>query len=790
MMTLALESQEKITRLFESLKIMTGLTAALMDQSGQLLASSDPQPVCREFHRVNEDTYRQCVESEKTHCRMKHQDQEEYVLYTCPLGIGNAVMNITQNGQKIGCVFGGQFFLEPPDLDFFAKQAELYGFDKKIYLEKIKKVPVISKEKLLLHLRMVHRLAAFAISVELTKDLQAEEEQELIKSNEELEKTFQLLQDSEQQLRNQYEELLVKERMLRETEERYAFAVEGSRDGVWDWHIPTGKNYVSHRWSEMLGYEPSQAKNTFSFFKSLIHPEDISLVDKTLDGFMNGEYEQWEYEFRMKAANGSYRWIRSRGKVFEWDADGKPQRVVGTQTDVTENRQLEQKLEESQRRIEVALDASGDGWWDTNYETGKAVISDNTKEIWGIESNNVSPDTWKQLIHPEDRDRIVEEEKEKFSKKQSFNHQYRILRPDGTIRWVLDRGRAVDYDDDGNILRVSGMLTDITEKIKKSSEFERQQKELEALFDYSPDALVYSSFQNGKNIIRMINRRFEEIFGYSEEEAYGKDLDQLVVPEKNMTEGRQISAAPYHNQHFEGRGLRKKKNGETVPVIIRVGPAVVDKKVVGAQGSYTDISKLIQTENQLRKTLKDTVRSLSRISEKRDLYTADHQKRVAGLASAIGKALGWGEHRVEGLRTAALLHDIGKIMIPSEILSKPSRLTKLEFEYIKTHPQNAYDILKNIEFEWPVADMVLQHHERIDGSGYPQGLQKNDILPEARILIIADVVEAISSHRPYRPALGIDVALKEIQNRKDSWYDDEMAEICLALFQDGSFDFE
>jgi HD-GYP domain-containing protein (c-di-GMP phosphodiesterase class II) len=166
----------------------------------------------------------------------------------------------------------------------------------------------------------------------------------------------------------------------------------------------------------------------------------------------------------------------------------------------------------------------------------------------------------------------------------------------------------------------------------------------------------------------------------------------------------------------------------------------------------------------------------------RDPYTAGHERRVAEIAVAIGAELGFDSRRLEGLRVAGYLHDIGKITIPSEILSKPGRLTAIEFKLIQGHPQASHDVLKAVEFPWPVAGVALQHHERIDGSGYPQGLKGEAILFEARIMAVADVVEAMSSHRPYRPGLGIDKALAEIERGRGTVYDANVADACARLF--------
>ena len=170
--------------------------------------------------------------------------------------------------------------------------------------------------------------------------------------------------------------------------------------------------------------------------------------------------------------------------------------------------------------------------------------------------------------------------------------------------------------------------------------------------------------------------------------------------------------------------------------------------------------------------------------ETRDPYTAGHQRRVSDLARSIATEMHLPCHVIDGIRMASMIHDIGKISVPSEILTKPTKLSELEFELIKTHSQSGYNILKDIAFPWPIARIVLEHHERMDGSGYPNNLKGDQILLDSRIVAVADVVEAISSHRPYRPALGIKVGLDEIARNSGSIYDPEVVAACLRLFQE------
>ena len=199
--------------------------------------------------------------------------------------------------------------------------------------------------------------------------------------------------------------------------------------------------------------------------------------------------------------------------------------------------------------------------------------------------------------------------------------------------------------------------------------------------------------------------------------------------------------------------------------------------------------ELKQSLSRMNDIVDGVINSLSSIVDARDPYTAGHQKRVAQLAVAICESMGALETCRNSIRMAGLMHDLGKIAIPAEILSKPSKLSDIEFSLIKTHPQVGYDILKNINFSTPVAQIVHQHHERLDGSGYPLGLSGDEILPEARILTVADVVEAMSSHRPYRPALGMGKALAEIKNNRGRFYDPAVVDACLKIMSE-NFKFE
>ena len=216
---------------------------------------------------------------------------------------------------------------------------------------------------------------------------------------------------------------------------------------------------------------------------------------------------------------------------------------------------------------------------------------------------------------------------------------------------------------------------------------------------------------------------------------------------------------------------------------------VANDIAVGVHALHLD-KNLHATLDHLRSSMNSTVEAIASMVELRDPYTAGHERRVAQLACAIGKEMGLPERQVEGLRVIGYLHDIGKIAVPAEILSKPTKLSEIELAMVQAHAQSGYDILKNLEFPWPVAQAALQHHERLDGSGYPQGLKGPDIILEARILMVADVVEAMASHRPYRASRGIEAALAEISANRGRHYDGQAVDVCIRLFTEKGFRFD
>jgi PAS domain S-box-containing protein len=293
-------------------------------------------------------------------------------------------------------------------------------------------------------------------------------------------------------------------------------------------------------------------------------------------------------------------------------------------------------------------------------------------------------------------------------------------------------------------------------------------------------------------VILWANDRAKKIFG---PDIVGKSCCQALYGKKGLCGdiASCLTRQAFHNGSVVKRHSMKMLNRDGNEMYFDGTARVVswdnDGKPAVVVKIYKDITErklaeeeLRQSMKQLRKNLDCTIQAIARTVETRDAYTAGHQRRTTDLMTAIAFEMGLPKQMIDGIRMAGVIHDLGKISVPAEILSKPGRISDSEYTLIKQHPQAGYDILKGIDFKWPIADIVLQHHERINGSGYPHGLKGEEILLEARIIAVADVIEAMASHRPYRPALGIDDAFEEITMKRGITYDADVVDASIDLF--------
>jgi len=457
---------------------------------------------------------------------------------------------------------------------------------------------------------------------------------------------------------------------------------------------------------------------------------------------------------------------------------GEIQGVFAAAHDITERKKAEEHLLNSEKKFASIFHLNPNPISITDIDTGKFIDINTAYVTWtGYSREEIIGATSQDLhlwVNPEDRVKIIGA----LTLTEAVNNREIMIRTkNGDIRNVLFSARFIEINQERYLL---SLALDITERKLVDERYR-------SLFDNAQEG-IYRSTPAGKFILT--NPSMAQILGYDSPEDLIAGINdipgQLYVDSEERKKFIEIIEKQGFARNYETRLYRK--DGRIVWISLTT-VAVRDYRgqIQYFEGIAVDITDKKDNVERLRNTLNGTVHAIASIVETRDPYTAGHQRRVADLARAIAAEMGLPADRIEGLRIAATIHDIGKISVPAEMLTKPTKLTNIEFSLIKTHVQAGYDILKDIEFPWPVARMVIEHHERINGSGYPRGLTGDNLLLESRILAIADVVEAMGSHRPYRASLGIEPALEEIEKNKGILYDIDVADACLRLFREKGY---
>ncbi|MGR8929958.1 MAG: response regulator [Gammaproteobacteria bacterium] len=344
---------------------------------------------------------------------------------------------------------------------------------------------------------------------------------------------------------------------------------------------------------------------------------------------------------------------------------------------------------------------------------------------------------------------------------------------------VETQGNIVIVDDQPNNLRVlSGILQQAGYKVRPALD---GQFALQSIKSSPPDLILLD--------IRMPDMDGYEVCRHLKSDETTKDIPVIFISALQDMEDKlsafRVGGVDYVAKPFQVEEVLARVSAHLkLYRLQRNLQHVIDERT---KDLLLTLESLNESQKRYADVLEKTIQSIATTIEKRDPYTAGHQTRVSMMATEIAREMGLDSDRIEGLRLGAMVHDIGKIYVPVEILTRPGKLTDIEFALIKTHPQVGYDIVRQIQFPWPVAEMIYQHHERIDGSGYPNALRGSDILLEARIIGVADVVEAIASHRPYREALGLEKALANIRDGAGTLYDDDVAAACLRLFEQNGY---
>ncbi|PKN53155.1 MAG: hypothetical protein CVU55_02790 [Deltaproteobacteria bacterium HGW-Deltaproteobacteria-13] len=448
--------------------------------------------------------------------------------------------------------------------------------------------------------------------------------------------------------------------------------------------------------------------------------------------------------------------------------------------DITERKRVEDELRKSEKYFKELTENSSDIIIITDENGNIKYCSRSVERFLGYKPEEMIGESAYSFIHPDEIKRAVDD----FSK--AILAKDTMIIPNG-FRVLHKNGSEIYLDGIGKNLLDNPDIAGFVMNVRDITERKLAEEKYRNIFENAQEG-IYQSTPEGRFI--MANHSMARILGYdSPEELITSITDiasQVYVDPEERTKFIETIEQQGFVRKYEVRFYRK--DGRIIWVS-RATRVVRDKKgeILYHEGIIEDTTDRKESIDRLRNALGGTIRAIASMVETRDPYTAGHQRRVSDLARAIATEMGLSNDRVEGLRVAAIIHDIGKLSIPAEILSKSSKLTNIEFNLIKYHSQSGYDILKDIEFPWPIARMVIEHHERMDGSGYPNGITGDNLLLESRILSVADVVEAMVSHRPYRPALGPNKALEEIVRNKGTLYDPDVVNICLRLFNEKGY---
>ncbi len=480
--------------------------------------------------------------------------------------------------------------------------------------------------------------------------------------------------------------------------------------------------------------------------------------------------------------------------LIERDDQGKPTAVYSTMFDITDYKKIEADLRKTEERYKDLVEKAGIAILIDDQQGNFIYANKRYAELFGYSADEIKNLSIFSVVHPDDLEKVRSYHRGRLAgKKVPDRYEFKGTKKDGSIIYVEVNSAAIK--EDRKTVGTRSYLWDITER-KKAEEVVRESEELfRSIVEHSHDGIL--SIDESYRII-YCNGELVQNLGYAPDEILGRDFRDFLDEESR----------PLVADHY-----RRRQKGEKIPpryefnIVRKDGTKrrveISSDVIKDAAGKMRTVAQLLDITDRkkaedlnqemmknLRKALDSTINVIALTVEARDPFTSGHQRRVADLARAIATQMGLPKDSIEAIRSAAIIHDLGKINVPADILNKPSSLTEIEFNFIKVHPQVAYNILKDIEFPWPIAEIIYEHHERWDGSGYPRGLAGQNILLEARILAVADVVEAMASHRPYRPPLGIDQALKELVENRGRLYDPEVVDACLLVFREKHFAFK
>jgi PAS domain S-box-containing protein len=583
------------------------------------------------------------------------------------------------------------------------------------------------------------------------------------------------------------------EEAVRKSEEQYRALVEKASDIVFRTDKTGRFTFLNSATMRITGY--SEEEFIGKHYRTLIRPDMFKEVITLLASQFENRIPNTYHEFPILAKDGHEIWLGQNTQLIMEDDHVEGFQAVAR--DITERRRTEVALQESEKKYRLLADNVHDVIFVLDMNLNYTYVSPSIKALRGYEPEEVLKQALLEALTPSSLDlanrtlsEVMElEETEHGAINKAWTLQLEIRRKDGTTVWT-EVNVSLIRNENQQPAGILGVIRDITERRKAGRALLESEEQYRLVVENAKESIIIT--QDIKVVF--VNSAAIGMVGYSKEILTSKSFTDFIHPDDiNMVVDHHI----------------KRIKGEEVPPIYpfriigqdgtviwcELNAAVIQWKGKPATLLFlTNITErkkadeeLHQTLDSLRKAVSTTIQVMVSAIEMRDPYTAGHQSRVADLASAIATEMGLPQEKIDGIRMAGSIHDIGKLSIPAEILSKPTKLTDIEYSLIKEHSRSGYEMLKNVESPWPLAQIVYQHHERMDGSGYPRNLKGDEILIEARIMTVADVVEAMASHRPYRPGLGIDAALAEIEKNKGAHYDNTVVDACLRLFREKGY---
>ncbi|MCJ7546797.1 MAG: PAS domain S-box protein [Deltaproteobacteria bacterium] len=533
----------------------------------------------------------------------------------------------------------------------------------------------------------------------------------------------------------------------------------------------------------LLGYTRKEFPSNFA---SLLDQDQLEVAIKRGKEIRLTGSTSEPFEYRVKKRNGGYVWVDVESSLIY--REGKPYAIQGIARDITEQKLAEEALRESEAKYRDLVENINDIIYATDEHGIITYVAPRIEAVGGYTTSELIGRPFFDFVYEED----IPFMRNKFKQDLSGHaepREYRAVTKAGDMRWVRVFSRPSFKE--RRVIGLRGVMTDITDRKRAEEQVRESQQRFQNLVETLSD-WIWEVDQNG--IYTYASPKVRDLLGYKPEEVLGKTPFDLMPPgeaarvkdifESLLAVRQPVMALENINRHKDGHLVVFETSG--MPFCDAEG------RLKGYRGVDRDVTDrkhaeeaLQRSYQQLRETFISTVNALASTVEMKDPYTAGHQRWATRLACAIAREMGLTEERIEGIRMAGLIHDIGKINIPAEILSKPGQLSDIQYNMVKIHAQVGCDILREIKFPWPVAKIVLQHHERWDGSGYPERLSGEEIILEARILAVADTVEAMASHRPYRVAHGIESALEEISQNRGTLYDPAVVDACLTLFEKG-----